>query len=134
MQDLALKSSPKDFCRAFAELYVGKKLKFADKSKNRDYAADYYDGFTLDKKIICMKTAVLCKKMQDYYKDTSITIQDVTKQFRGNRFLITDNSICSKSTKKVNNVRYLHISKGAVKDYYKYCCQESEEDENDDDF
>lgn len=40
----------------------------------------------------------------------------------------------SKSTKKVNNVRYLHISKGAVKDYYKYCCQESEEDESDDDF
>lgn len=134
MQDLALKSSPKDFCRAFAELYVGKKLKFADKSKDRDYAADYFDGFIRDKKIICMKTAVLCKKMQDYYKDTSITIQEVTKQFRGNRFLITDNSMHSKSTKKVNNVRYLHISKGAVKDYYKYCCQESEEDENDDDF
>lgn len=134
MQDLALKSSPKDFCRAFAELYVGKKLKFADKSKDRDYAADYYDGFILDKKIICMKTAVLCKKMQDYYKDTSITVQEITKQFRGNRFLITDNSMHSKSTKKVNNVRYLHISKGAVKDYYKYCCQESEEDENDDDF
>lgn len=134
MQDLALKSSPKDFCRAFAELYVGKKLKFADKSKDRDYAADYFDGFIRDKKIICMKTAVLCKKMQDYYKDTSITIQEVTKQFRGNRFLITDNSMHSKSTKKVNNVRYLHISKGAVKDYYKYCCQELEEDENDDDF
>lgn len=122
MQDMALRSSPKDFCRVFAEMYAGKKLELADKREDKDYMADYYDGFMLDKHIICMKTAVLCKKMQDYYKDTSITIQEITKQFRSNRLLITDNSIHSKSTKKVNNVRYLHISKGAVKDYYNYCC------------
>lgn len=132
MQDMELKSCQKDFCHVFAEMYADKKLKLADKREDRDYLADYYDGFMLDKHIICMKSAVLCKKMQDYYKDTSITVQEITKQFRGNRFLITDNSMHSKSTKKVNKVRYLHISKGAVKDYYKYCCQRKgkEEDNN----
>lgn len=130
MQNATLKNTQKDFCRTFAEMYVDKKLELADKSVNLDYAADYYDGFIRDKHIICMKTAKLCRKMQDYYKDTSITVQEITKQFRANRLLITDNSMHSKATKKVNNVRYLHISKGAVKDYHQYCCQETEKEDN----
>ena len=112
-------------------MYVTKKLELADDREDRDYLAKYYDGFVHDKHIICIRTAVLCKKMQDYYQDFSITVQEITKQFRGNRFLMTDNSRHSKSTKKVNNIRYLHISKGAVKDYYEYRCQGMEEVKND---
>lgn len=122
MQDSALRNGEKDFCRTFAEMYMTNGLDIADVKVN-SYWADMSDGFMLNKHTICMKAAVLCQKMQNYYKDTSITIQAITKQLRGNRFLITDNSKDSKSTKKVGNVRYLHISKAAVKDYYEYCCK-----------
>lgn len=122
MQNTMLKNTQKDYCRTFAEMYVSKEFHFADDREDRDYEAKYYDGFIHNKHTICMRTAVLCEKMQDYYKDTSITIQEITKQLRGNRFLITDNSKSSRSTKKVGGARYLHISKDAVKDYFKYCC------------
>lgn len=123
VQKSMLKNTKMDFCRAFAEMYMKKEFHLADDREDRDYKSDFFDGFIHNKNIICIRTAVLCEKMRNHYNDTSITIQNITSQLKGNHFLLTDNSRSSKSTKKVGNVRYLHIVKVAVKEYFEYCCQ-----------
>ena len=124
MEKYALPKEEQDYCYALAKLYCEKELGIADSYET--YNKDKHDGFKLDKNTICISTAKMCAIMQVYYKDTKITIRKVTKQLRTNRFLKTDNCQNSKSTKKINHERYLHIIKGVVQDYYEYCCIDEE--------
>lgn len=121
MEKYALKNVDHNFCSAFAELYITKRLQIAEDAE--DYDKNLDDGFMRGKEIICISTGKMCGIMQHYYSDISITIQAITKQLRDNRFLCMDGSRSARSTKKVKNARYLHIMKTAVKEYYTYCRQ-----------
>ncbi len=119
MDDFSLKDTEYDFCYALAKLYMEDELIIAkDYDGPLGYDKKSDDGFKKDKKIICFSAAKLCRIMQEYFKDTSITIQSMTKQLRNNRFLEMDRS--NRSTKKVKGDRYLHVIKDAIKDYYRY--------------
>ncbi|MBO5303277.1 MAG: DUF927 domain-containing protein [Lachnospiraceae bacterium] len=118
IKKIVAKDSKKDFCAAFAELYNRKKLSIAQEKECYDKNCD--DAFFQGKDIICITTVNLRDMMRIYYNDSTITIQAVTKQFREARFLLMDNSKNLKSTKKLDNERYLHILKVSVKEYYKY--------------
>lgn len=119
MDKSKIRGMERDFCHAFAELYIEKQIDIAKVGAD---CREMYDAFMLDKHTICISTAKMCELMRIYYEDFSITIQAITRQLKNNCFLITDNSRQSKATKKVGKIRYLHISKEVVKDYYEYCC------------
>lgn len=112
MKKYRVDTGERDYCKVFVLLYSNDELSIA---KNKSHYDKDDDGFLGGKNCICISTTKLCAIMRLFYGDNMITISSVIKQFKSNRFLDVDKS--EKSTKKVNNKRYLHIRRDMVKEY-----------------
>lgn len=113
MQRYASDTKENDYCKIFVKLYRTELLSIAEDKV--DYNDSINDGFMKKGKYVCVKSAKLCAIMQKFYKDETITIQAVVKQFRNNRFLKMDQS--DKSSKKEGGERFLFIRRCMIEDY-----------------
>lgn len=113
MKKYYFNTDERDYCKVLVLLYSNDELDIAKNKSQYDKEDD--DGFFGGKNCICISTTRLCAIMRFFYQDNTITINSIIKQLKNNRFLDMDKS--KKSTKKVNNSRYLHIRREMLEEY-----------------